>query len=305
MQPESKVDEKLEDMVKSFKVYNRSKNLSKSTLKYYRNHSNKFLEWMKDEKGYSNCGELQQMDIYEYTEYLLDSDIKPVTVNTNLRAVRALVNFGISEKYLDANLKIKLVETEEKVKETYSQAELQKLLKKPSLKNSRFPTYRTWVAINFLLATGVRLRTIVNVKNGDLDFTNRLIELKKLKNKKVQIIPMSRSLAPILREYLSYRKGTDEDYLFCTEDGSKLSTSGFGTALERFHMRRGVNKYSTHLYRHTFAKMAIKSGIDPIRLQKLLGHSTLEMTRRYINLFGTDLQEGFNDYNPLEVMRRE
>jgi len=67
---------------------------------------------------------------------------------------------------------------------------------------------------------------------------------------------------------------------------------------------RGVERTSVHLYRHTFAKLAVKNGIDPLRLQKLLGHSTLQMTQEYVNLYGTDLQKGFNDYSPLDSIGR-
>ncbi|MFW6030665.1 MAG: tyrosine-type recombinase/integrase [Halanaerobiales bacterium] len=72
------------------------------------------------------------------------------------------------------------------------------------------------------------------------------------------------------------------------------------SAIKRYHKKRGVKSTSIHKYRHTFAKLAIMKGIDPLRLQKILGHSTLDMTRKYVNLFGIDLKEGFNKYNPLE-----
>jgi len=42
------------------------------------------------------------------------------------------------------------------------------------------------------------------------------------------------------------------------------------------------------------------NGVDPLLLQKLLGHQTLEMTKKYVNLFGNDLKKGFNKYSPLE-----
>jgi integrase/recombinase XerD len=64
-------------------------------------------------------------------------------------------------------------------------------------------------------------------------------------------------------------------------------------------------KKSIHLYRHTFAKLSILNGIDPLRLQKLLGHSTLDMTRKYINLFGIDLKKDIDKFNPLEQLHRE
>lgn len=158
------------------------------------------------------------------------------------------------------------------------------------------------VIVNFLLATGVRLSTLINLKIKHLDFDNMLITLSHTKNRRVQLIPMSRTLSKVLQEYLMYRKGEPEDYLFCNQWGNKFSRPGVQRAIQSYHLKRGINKTSIHMYRHTFARIAVLNGIDPLRLQKILGHRTLEMTRHYINLWGNDLKEGFDRYNPLEVL---
>lgn len=67
---------------------------------------------------------------------------------------------------------------------------------------------------------------------------------------------------------------------------------------------RGVYRIYVRLYRHIFDKIVINNGIDPLRLQKLFGHSTLKMTQEYVKLYGTDLQKGFNDYSPLDSIGR-
>lgn len=297
-------EESLDDLWHSFQTYNKSKNLSKATERFYRQTAGEFIEWLKEEKGYDQCGLLRQIDIYEYKEYLRSKDIAIASVNSNIRGVRTLVNFGIREMYFSKKLSVELMSGQKTVKKAYDERELEALLQKPQINKTTFATYRTWVAVNFLLGTGARLRTVVNVRVEDLDFSNRLITLTITKNKKPQIIPMSAKLAKVLREFLSYRQGSPKDYLFCSSDGSKLTRSGFTSAMQRYHKRRGVERSSVHLYRHTFAKIAIQNGIDPLRLQKLLGHSTLKMTQEYVNLYGTDLQKGFNDYSPLDSLAR-
>lgn len=68
-------------------------------------------------------------------------------------------------------------------------------------------------------------------------------------------------------------------------------------ALESFLVATGV-----HLFRHYYAKNYIQNGGDCLKLQKLLGHTTLEMTKIYVELYGNDLQKDYNRFNPLDVL---
>lgn len=61
---------------------------------------------------------------------------------------------------------------------------------------------------NYLLATGNRISTVLSLQIKDLDFENETIQLNKCKNRKAQIVPMASSLKVILKEYLTYRKGS-------------------------------------------------------------------------------------------------
>jgi len=124
-----------------------------------------------------------------------------------------------------------------------------------------------------------------------------------VKNRKQQIIPLSKSLTEVLSEYLNYRKGDEDDYLFCSIYGNKFTGSSLNGAIRTYNINRGVTKTSVHLFRHTFAKKWILNGGDSFRLQKILGHSTMRMVREYVNMFSNDLKKDFNDYNPLEQFK--
>lgn len=67
---------------------------------------------------------------------------------------------------------------------------------------------------------------------------------------------------------------------------------------------RGVQKTSIHLFRHTFArKYLVDCGGDAFMLQKLLGHSTLAMTKHYCAIYDADLTKNYDNFSPLAQMK--
>jgi len=209
----------------------------------------------------NSCNIIDSNTIIEYINFLKTA--KPnanfVTINSYLRGIRAILYYCMELGYL-SNFKIQLLKTEKKIKITYTDCELALLLKKPNMNSCTFTEYRNWVVTNYLLATGNRISTICNIKIQDIDFSSDTIILTKTKNRKQQTIPLSRSLILILVEYLKFRKGSSEDYLFCNYCGKQLTREGLEKAISSYNRNHGVMKTSPHLYRNTFAKKWLLKG---------------------------------------------
>lgn len=96
-----------------------------------------------------------------------------------------------------------------------------------------------------------------------------------------------------------------EDYLFPEyEKGGKLKERSAQDAIANYNKSRGVEKTSIHLFRHTFAKEYIMAGGNAIKLQKLLNHKNIETTMRYVNLYGADIADDLDLFNPLDNFKR-
>jgi integrase/recombinase XerD len=185
--------------------------------------------------------------------------------------------------------------------ETYSDSELKLLLKKPNLKKCSFTEYKCWVMTNFLFSTGVRQRSLNNIKVKDVDFDNNVVYVNITKNRKPLIVPLNQTMVNILLEYLKYRQHkSDEEYLFCNVFGEQLIKSTCYHMLYLYNKGRGVNTTGIHRYRHTFAKQWIISGGNVVSLSKLLGHSSLDITQNYINLLVSDISKQVNEINVLD-----
>ena len=196
------------------------------------------------------------------------------------------------------------IKDKETVKETYSDEELERLLKKPK-SNCDFTEYRNWVMVNFLMNCGCRASTIRNIQNGDVDLSARQIIFRHTKNGKPQVVPLCSLMASILKDYMKVRRGKTDEYLFCNQYGEMLSQNALRLAIARYNQSRGVEKTSTHLFRHTFArKYLVDCGGDAFMLQKLLGHSTLKMTKHYCAIYDTDIAKNFDRFSPLAQMNK-
>ena len=241
----------------------------------------------------------------DYILWLKDNrECNDITINSYLRSLRAFLYYCMECDYIKP-FKIKLIKAEKKIKETYSDEELQRLLTTPDTNSCSFSTYKTWVFENYLLATGNRISTALDLCIGDINFDSNVISLRKTKNRRQQIIPLSATLADILRDYLEVRGGESDDYVFCNEYGEHACCRTYQQLVRRYNIKRSVNKTSCHLFRHTFAKNWILAGGDMFRLQKILGHSDLTVTKEYVAMFGADLQLDFEKFNPLDRISKK
>lgn len=279
-------------------------NLAEMTIKYYKDAFNYFYKYVKSIDEESE--DIRAIDINKtmMENYILDMKkkrLKDSTINTRLRGIRAILYYLMQEGEIDY-FKIRLITETKENKKLYTDEEIKILLKRPNKKTCSFAEYRTWALENFFVATGVRSRSARNVKIRDLDFENDLIYIEVVKNRKGLVIPMSIALKKVLYEYLVIRKGEKEDYLFCNLEGEQLTKDALNNIIAKYNRRRGINKTGVHLFRHYYARKYIQNGGDCFRLQKLLGHSNLEMTRKYVELYLEDLQANYNNLNPLDTI---
>lgn len=289
----------VEETFKDFITSRKTKGLAEKTLVSYQSQ---FQAVARHLDVTMDIAALQKADLDSMIASMRDSGLSPNSINSYTRVLKSFFSWCNEERITTLN--IKLYKGEETIKETYTDRELDALLKKPDTRKSTFAEYRDWVIINFLMNSGSRAATVRAIQIRDVDLDNSLVYYRHTKNRKAQVIPLCSTMAAILREYLRFRNGTDTEYLFCTETGSQLTENGLRQSIARYNERRGVQKTSIHLFRHTFArKYLIDCGGDAFTLQKLLGHSTLAMTKHYCNIFDADITKNYDNFSPLAQMK--
>ena len=288
---------KLDAAIGEFLRHCRLRNLSPKTIEYYAED----LEYFRRVSSLDYTDELNREALESFVGHEMDKGNRVTAINSRIRGLRVFVRFCADRDYLEG-FAFPLLKEDQAVKEPYTDAELRKLLKRPA--SNRWAEWRCWAIVNTLLGTGIRANTLINIRVGDLDFQHNTIFLSKLKNRKQQTIPMSESLKAALTIYLKLWEWKSDDFLFPTLEGKQMAKGSLQSAIRTYNLGRGVSKTSLHLFRHTFAKNYILAGGGMIQLQSILGHSTMDMTRKYVNLYGHEIQRDFDRLQQLPVLRK-
>lgn len=285
----------LEKAFEEFILFCKQNNYREDTIKHYKSG------YKQIEKFLPSNTPVKQITINTYNDFLLyinNLDISQQTILSYAKDFKRIVNYFISKDYT-RKFMIKLPRVDNKAIECYSDEEIKIMLKRP--KNPTFTSYRDWVICNFILSTGIHLSSLTNIKIKDLDINDCVVNIMHTKNRKPLLIPLNSNIVKILKEYLKQRQSNNkEDYLFCNVYNKQLTRLAVGQTLRKYNKDRKIETTGIHRLRHTFAKKWILGGNSVVTLQKILGHSSLEMTQKYINVLITDLDKEVNRYNILQ-----
>ncbi|MCD4646685.1 integrase [Bacillus mycoides] len=270
------------------------RNLRPATIGYYKNEfhgakkiiNKQLVEW-------------QQRDV---EDLILKSKqlMKVTTINTRLRALRSFYNFLDKNKLIDKNpmKNIKLLRDRQKTIETLDNQEIEKLIK-TIRKQKTFVGFRDEVILLVFLDTGVRLSELVGINVEDVRH-NKLI-IRRTKNLFERTVYLSDTTQERLESYIKVRGEVATNKLFISQDNRELNPHSIQTRLTKYGKEAKISKrVSPHTFRHTMAKRMIVSGLDAFSLMHLLGHTDITVTKRYVNLWGQDLEQKHKEYGALK-----
>lgn len=288
----------MEEVFDEFILDKTANGTSEKTLETYSRHFRSISKWLDIQ---TPIAELTDHQLKVMVAQMRESTLSPSSIASYIRSLKSFLSWCNENDKTQVN--IKLYHAPETVKETYTDAELKLLLKKPNVKTCGFTEYRNWVIVNLLLNCGCRAKTIRTFLVQDVNLTNQTITYRHTKNGKIQIVPLCSAIIPILREYMRIRNGKNNEVLFPNENGKPLTESGLRQGIEKYNLDRGVAKTSIHLFRHSFAQRYLQNGGNSLYLQKILGHSTLAMTKHYCNIYDVELVKSFDSFSPLSSIR--
>ena len=292
---------------------------SPSAIAIVTNSVNYFHDFLVSEGASTDVTQITHHEIRSFTLHLQqkrcfsvhrfnhvqDRGLSGHTINCYLRSLRIFFSWLVLENIIESNPfdRVKIPRPPRKVIPTFSDSQIQQLLNVIDARTVE--GYRGYTIILTLLDTGVRVSELCGLK---LD--NRWLEegmLKVLgKGNKERLIPIGKQVQRLLWRYINrYRPEpatANCDFLFLTQEGRPLTKDRVEKLMAYYGRKaelKGV-RCSPHTLRHTAAVKFLRNGGDVFSLQRMLGHASLEMTRRYCELADIDVKRAHMTASPVD-----
>ncbi|MGB9236083.1 MAG: tyrosine-type recombinase/integrase [Terriglobales bacterium] len=247
---------------------------------YLSNVSPRTIEWHEQSLKWLTVEQPTECDLKAIVMNMREAGLKPSSINCRLRSINAYL------KWSGSALKVPKLKEPQKIVATYSPKDIAVFI---AYKPKHYCEQRLQCLLLTLADTGTRISELLGLRWEDVNFDYLLITVKG-KGDKSRTIPFSLEL----RRYL-YRlqQKSKHSPVFAARNGNRLGRRNVLRDLKNLCERLRVNmpERALHAFRHSFAVNYLRRGGSVFHLQKALGHSSLEMTRRYANLMTEDLQK--------------
>lgn len=306
----------LSQVLEGFYLARRADGYSSGTIMQYQWALSRWLKFIGDKPMRQvSLEDARRFIVYMQTDY---GDLSPTSIFHAWKAIRALYKWASSEMDIP-NIALNLKQPKFQPPEIapLSNAEIEKLLQvavkvdhKDKTRQYQRKTQqadRNRALILFLLDTGLRVGELSRLDLEDLNMETCEVTVKPFQSSrksKPRTVYFGKRTQKELWRYLVGRKNDiKNEPLFLSAEGRRLTGDAVKHILDRIGKRAGVGRVHPHIFRHTFAIQYLRNGGDIFTLQRLLGHSSLAMVQRYLNLAQSDLESAHRRASPVDNWR--
>lgn len=294
-------------MIDSFLDYlSYEKKYSPNTICAYQNDLVSFKDFCETDFHLDDLLQVEYPIIRSWIVNLVNQKISNRSINRKITSLNSFYKFLQKTHQIEINplAKHKSLKSVNKLQVPFTVKEINDAINKVEEKTD-FRTIRNKLIIELLYSTGIRKTELINIKESDVDFSNKTIKVLGKRNKE-RYVPLLDTVITMIKQYLELK----EDFtkanvaLLVTEKGNKLSKSLVYTIINSYFSNVSTKvKKSPHILRHSFATHLLNEGANLNSVKELLGHSSLASTQVYTHNSLEAIKKVYNQAHPRSLKK--
>ncbi|MBQ7191710.1 MAG: tyrosine-type recombinase/integrase [Paludibacteraceae bacterium] len=283
------------------------KKYSPRTVEAYRSDLYEFCEWLGTDADSFNPEKVSEEDVKEWIIHLMETGgngkkNSPRSVKQKLSALhsyyRFLLRVGAVKK--DITLRVQTPKLDKPLPVFFKPQEMRAATQWDDEADDK-ESMRDCLIIEMLYQTGMRQAELLNLKDDDIDTTQKQIRIFG-KRRKQRIVPIGDALCRQIEEYKQSRDADIGTFFVQWKKGDNAvpltKSKLYSIVRNRMGEVSTLKKHSPHVLRHTFATTMLNNGADIRSIQQLLGHASLAATQVYTHTTFEQIKNIYNKAHP-------
>lgn len=283
-----------QDTKEEFLLDQKIRGNSPLTIQYYL----RVFQVLEEYHTFTDTKEITLLHCKRFFLRLSERDLSSVSIQTYVRGFRAYLSWLFANGYVEEDLsrRFKLPKAQRKTIDVLTDDELRRLV--DCFDTGKRVDLRNLCICALMFDSGLRRHEIVSLQSEQVHLEDKYLIVNGKGNKQ-RIVPIGATTGAHIRKYIrTYTPGTGS--FFTQEDGTPITDDTLKDLFRKLKGRAGIPRLHPHLLRHTFATRYLENGGDIYSLQAILGHTSLEMVKRYLHLATSRIRATFSRHSPFD-----
>ncbi len=277
----------LKDAHKQFIDNLKIKSRASATILAYGKDIEQLVSFL-EKQGKTDPNTVETADLQTFMQKLADENYTPKSISRKTNSTKTFFKFlktsGVTTNDPAAGLEHPRFEN--KPPRILTQLEYR------SLRDAARADTRMLAVIELLLQTGIRIGELAKLRVEDIDLENLTVHVPPFEDTRERTIPLNKSAAEAIKNYLPQRVKTPNHALFVTKTGRPLLIRNIRTAIDRYFRIAGIKGAKVNDLRHTWVAFQLQAGVPMTMVSKLAGHKRLSTTEKYLQFIQGKNVEG-------------
>ncbi|MBI4036236.1 tyrosine-type recombinase/integrase [Candidatus Daviesbacteria bacterium] len=277
----------LRDAHQQFIGHLKGKSRASATILAYGKDIDQLVSYLQD-LGKTDPKSVTTEDLVAFMQKLSKEDYTPKSISRKTNSTKTFFKYLKTSNIIDADPATNL----EHPKFENKPPRILTKLEYRSLRDAARADTRMIAVIELLLQTGIRIGELAKLRVEDIDLENLTLHVPLFEDTRERTIPLNKSAAEAIKNYLPKRAKTPNHALFVTKTGRPLLIRNIRTAIDRYFRVAGIKGAKVNDLRHTWVAFQLQAGVPMTMVSKLAGHKRLSTTEKYLQFIQGQTVEG-------------